>query len=134
MLPFIDALAALGAAVLFIGGSCALLACLIVFTKALSGLAQARAQFATAAAQEEIVRVSREATDELDRHPSRRAEHEYPSAEELRRAAYEQTMDELGVEGEMPEHYPTVEDNALRYPNGQSEIEPDLLYERTPEA
>lgn len=113
------------------------MASLIVFVKALSGLANARAHFAAAAAQEEIVRASSEAQDELAQHPSRRSEHAYPSEAELRQAAYDQTMEELHLDpNAMPEHYSTVEENALRDAsmNGRGEIEPDSLYERVPEA
>lgn len=132
-MPFIlDAFAVLGTAVLFIGGIAMLAACGIVFFRALRELAGARAALSAAQAQEETVRAGHDAVDEIkERREYIRREPSYPTDAELRQAAYDQTLEELGVDGsEMPESYTTVDDHAARIgANGQADIPPDSLYE-----
>lgn len=130
---YLSAFVILASALLFIVGALLLAVAARHWVVAINEITIYRINRSRVNAQEDTIRSAEEAVDELRGHSERMAsEPEYPSDRDLRRAAFEQTMDELGVEGvEMPEHYVTTEDNSLREPstNGHSEaIFPDSLY------
>lgn len=114
-------------AVAMVGGA------LWIFAHAFRELQFARLAALNADASRETLRASSEAVDELAGHRERlsRESGGLPSDAELRRAAFEQTAAELGLEdATLPEQYTDVEQNAMRLsPNGEADIPPDSLYD-----
>lgn len=133
MTTWVDLVAAIGLTFFLLVAVAMVAGALWVFAHAFRELQFARAATLSNDTTAETLRASHDAVDEIRGHRDRIArEPEYASDNELRLAAFEQTMAEMGVEGaEMPEHYVTTEDNAMRTAstNGHSEgIDRDFLY------
>lgn len=129
---YLDAIAALGLAVLFLAGVFLLGVCLWIFARALAETQRYRSHRLSTDAQETTLQASEEAVDELAAHPSRRRDQVPPTDEEMRAFTRAQTL--LGEEGEFvpPESYTTTEQNAAHAGeyNGEADIPPDRLYVR----
>lgn len=133
MSVILNVTAAIGLAFFFLVAVAMVGGALWLFAHAFREVQFARSAALGADATRETLRASSEAVDELAGHRERLARESpgLPTDAELRRAAFEQTMDELGVEGaEMPEQYTTISQNEQRLNlDGETSIPPDFLYE-----